>query len=250
MKALLTIVLLVIPALATTAESVIVAVASNFIQPAEALAAHFEERSGNAVTLSPGSTGKLYAQIRNGAPYAVLLAADIKRPELLEQSGHGVAGTRFTYATGSLVLWSADPQLAGTDCRAQLEDLRARHLAIANPLTAPYGVAAMSFLEAAGLRDSVTDNLVYGENIAQALHFVVSGNASLGLVAAPQLSDERLPETACRWPVPGTLHAPIEQQALLLTRGAGMDVARDFLAFVQSSDGRAIIRSFGYAVPE
>lgn len=243
-------VLLTAPCLAAAAESFIVAVASNFVQPAEALAADFEKRSGNTVTVSPGSTGKLYAQIRHGAPYAVLLAADVERPELLEQSGHGIAGTRFTYAIGSLVLWSADPRLAGADCRAQLDDFQARHLAIANPRTAPYGVAAMSFLQASGLHERVKDNLVYGENIAQALHFVVSGNASLGLVAAPQLSDERLPDTACRWPVPGTLHSPIEQQAILLRHGETVGAAREFLAFIRGNDGRAIIRSFGYAAPD
>jgi len=245
--------LVLVPGVAASAgasDPFVVAVASNFVRPAEALAARFGERSGQAPRISPGSTGKLYAQITNGAPYAVLLAADVERPELLEQSPFGVAGTRFTYATGGLVLWSADPELAGTDCRAQLDDLDGRHLAIANPLTAPYGAAAMSFLERARLRDKVAANLVYGENVAQVMHFVVSGNASLGLVARAQLSDDRLAETACRWDVPQDAHDPVEQQAILLRAGADLAAAGAFLDFLRSEEGRAIIRSFGYTVPD
>ena len=238
---------LMLPATAG-ADALLVAVASNFVRPAEALAAKFEQLSGTAVTLSPGSTGKLHAQVVNGAPYDVLLAADRERPELLESSGHGVAGSRFTYATGRLVLWSPDPTFAGADCRAQLDDLGRRRLAVANPLTAPYGAAAKSLLESEGLYDRLEGNLVYGENIAQALHFVVSGNASFGLVAAAQLTDDRLPAAACEWPVPGDRHAPLEQQAILLQHGAGNAAAREFLAFVGSADGKRIIGAFGYGV--
>ena len=229
------------------AAQVVVAVASNFVRPAEALAQRFAAESGNEVVISPGSTGKLYAQVVNGAPYAALLAADADRPERLEASGLGVPGTRFTYARGNLVLWSVDPTLAGADCRAALKSVGRHKLAIANPLTAPYGAAAKSFLEAEQLWSSLESNLVYGENISQALHFVATGNARLGLVAAAQLTDTRLPGTACSWTVPNELHEPIEQQAILL-QDARDDVARDFLAFVASVEGREIIRSFGYTV--
>ncbi len=239
--------LLMLPATAS-ADALLVAVASNFVRPAEALAAHYEQQSGRAVALSPGSTGKLYAQVVNGAPYDVLLAADARRPEMLEASGHGVAGSRFTYATGRLVLWSPDPALNGADCRAELDRLGRRHLAIANPLTAPYGAAAKSVLVAEGLYERLEANLVYGENIAQALHFVVSGNASLGLVAAAQLADDRLPATACEWPVPEDRHAPIEQQAILLKHGLDNEAARGFLAFLGSADGKRIIGAYGYGV--
>ncbi len=230
------------------AEPVTVGVASNFIAPMEELVAAFEQSSGQAVQVSAASTGVLYAAARNGARYAALLAADSERPRRLEQEGIGVPGTRFTYAIGTLVLWSADPALAGRDCRAVLDDLGPRRLAIANPLTAPYGAAAKSFLQQAGLWEQVQGNLVYGQNVAQTLQFVATRNASLGLVAASQINSEQLPEATCQWTVPASTHPPIEQQAILLRHGAGDEIAVAFLEFIGGPDGRAIIRAQGYEV--
>ena len=232
------------------AEPVTVAVASNFIAPMAELVAAFEQTSGQVVQVSSASTGVLYAAARNGARYAAFLAADSDRPRRLEQEGIGVPGTRFTYAIGTLVLWSADPDLAGSDCRSALDDLGTRRLAIANPVTAPYGVAARSFLEQAGLWEQVEGNLVYGQNIAQTLQFVATRNAGLGLVAASQVNSEQLPAATCQWPVPANMHAPIEQQAVLLSPGAGNEVAVAFLEFVAGAQGRAIIRAQGYEVPD
>ena len=232
------------------AEPLTIAVASNFTRPAQELAAGFQEISGNAVRLTTASTGKLYAQIANGAPFDVLLAADADRPKMLEEAGIGVAGTRFSYAIGSLVLWSRDLALADENCRALLENLDSRRLAIANPLTAPYGVAAMQFLQAANLWESVEPQLVYGENIAQTLHFVVSGNASLGLIARAQATDKRLPKAACQWSVPASMHKPIEQQAILLQRATDNDVATDFLSYLRSAAARELIAAHGYEVPD
>lgn len=229
------------------AEPLTVAVASNFIRPAGELAARYAEESGNEVRISAASTGKLYAQITNGAPFGVLLAADSERPALLEESGTGVAGSRFTYATGRLVLWSADMALADADCREQLHNLEDLRLAIANPLTAPYGVAAMQFLMRIDEWDEVRDNLVYGESIAQALQFTASRNANLGLIAASQAMDERLPAASCHWLVPDSMHDPIEQQAIQISDD---DVAQAFLEFLRGPDGRAIIRAHGYEVPD
>jgi molybdate transport system substrate-binding protein len=232
---------------AAAAEPLTIAVASNFARPAAAIAERFEKETGRPVRLTTGSTGQLYAQIVHGAPFDVFLAADAERPRRLEASGQGVAGTRFSYAAGSLVLWSRDPELAGRDCRAALDALGNKRLAIANPDTAPYGLAARQFLEAAGLWDAVSPRIVYGENIAQTLHFVVSGNASLGLIAGSEAADPRLPAPTCRWDVPQSSHEPIVQQAILLRSSA--PGAKQFMDFLRGPDAKAIIRGYGYTVP-
>lgn len=235
-------------ALPAGAEQLTVAVASNFLLPARALAEKFEASSGQAVRVTTASTGKLYAQIVNGAPFDVLLAADEDHPLLLEESGLGVKGTRFTYAIGRLVLWSGDSSLKGADCEHELANLGKRRLAIANPVTAPYGEAAKEFLEAAGLWYAVEPQLVYGENIAQTLHFVVSGGANFGLIARSQAMDERLPDAACSWLVPQEMHTPLEQQAILLRRGEKNNTAAEFLAFIAGAVGRQTIEEHGYSV--
>jgi len=230
-----------------SAEPISVAVASNFTVPMTELAVRFEESTGHQVRISAASTGMLYAQIVNGAPFTVLLAADTERPERLEQSGAGISGTRFTYAVGGLVLWSVDDALSDADCRDQLDNLESLRLAIANPQTSPYGVAAMQFLMRADLWNDAQDNLVFGGNIAQTLQFVSSKNANLGLIAASQAMDQRLPAATCQWAVPPSMHDPIEQQAILIKEGAG---GRAFLEFLRSTDAREIIRVHGYEVPD
>lgn len=233
-----------------SAESITVAVASNFSTTVPEITAHFEEKTGYSVQVIVASTGKLHIQISNGAPFDVLLAADIERPRLLEISGHGVVGSRFTYAIGRLVLWSRDPTLTGTDgCRRLLENLQQKRLAIANPDTAPYGAAAKEALISLDLWDRVSPRLVVGESIGQTLHFAASGSASLGFIAATQSLIARLPQATCIWPVPSELHRPIEQQAILLQRAANNTVAVNFMAFLRGTDGRAIIRRHGYTVP-
>jgi molybdate transport system substrate-binding protein len=230
------------------AETLTIAVASNFSQPAKELVSRYEAATGNAVRVTTASTGKLYAQIKNGAPFDILLAADAERPRLLEESGVGIAGTRFTYAIGGLVLWSQDPDLAGKDCKGQLDKLGARKLAIANPLTAPYGLAAREALQAAGLWEDVQDNLVFGENISQTLHFVVSRNATLGIIATSQAKDPRLPDATCSWPIPPTMYDPIEQQAILLSRASDNEAAGDFMSYLRGSLATDIIVAHGYKV--
>ena len=232
------------------AESITVAVASNFTATLHDLAVRFEAESGHTVRVSSASTGVLYAQIANGAPFDVLLAADAERPRLLEADGHGVAGSRFTYAIGHLVLWSRNPALAGANCRARLENLGQQRLAIANPDTAPYGAAARDSLMGLDLWEHVQAQLVVGRNIAQTLQFVASGNASLGFIAGNQMLDKRLPEATCSWPVPPELHNAIEQQAILLQRAADNSVAADFLSFLRNAAGRTIIERNGYTVPD
>ncbi len=232
------------------AEPVTVAVASNFTRAVQDIVASFAIESGQVVQVTSASTGKLYVQISNGAPFDVFLAADAERPRLLEAAGRGVEGSRFTYAIGQLVLWSRDPALAGTDCRNRLNDLGASRLAIANPDTAPYGVAAREMLTGLGLWGRVEAQLVRGENIAQTLHFVSSGNASLGLIAKAQATDARLPPATCSWPVPANLHGPIQQQAILLKRAACNESAAAFLEFLRSPAARQIVARHGYALPD
>jgi molybdate transport system substrate-binding protein len=231
-------------------ESTTIAVASNFAPAARELAEHFEAESGQSVRVSSASTGKLYAQIINGAPFDVLLAADVERPRLLEAAHHGVAESRYTYAIGRLVLWSRDPAVTGAGCRGLLENLGKKRLAIANPDTAPYGTAARETLVNLKLWKRIKSQLVVGENIAQTLQFVSSGNASLGFIAATQSLDARLPQASCIWPVPPELHRPIEQQAILLQRAAENSIATGFLKFLRGPGGRTIIERHGYMLPD
>jgi len=225
---------------------VTVAAASNFSLAVDDLAAQFTETTGQRLRVTTASTGKLYAQVVNGAPFDVLLAADTARPESLEATGGGVPGTRFTYAIGELVLWSR----RFDDCRAALDNPGNARVAIANPDIAPYGAAARDFLQQAGLWQSVRPQLVFGENISQALQFAASGNAQLGFIARSQLQVPSLPDATCTWRVPSWTHAPIEQQAILLQHGAGADGARRFLQFLRSDAGRVIIERHGYRLPE
>ncbi len=232
------------------AESATVAVASNFRVPAEKLVQVFEQQTGHTVVLSAGSTGRLFAQIVNGAPFDVLLAADAERPRRLVESGAAMPESRFTYAVGQLVLWSADPALDGEDCRQALQALQFRRLAIANPDTAPYGAAAREVLERLELWGAALDGrLVTAANVAQAMQFVASGNANLGLVAYSLLNTAGLPASTCQWAVPETWHAPIEQQAVQLRHGVDNVVAVAFLNFLQGDQGRQMILNYGYTVP-
>jgi molybdate transport system substrate-binding protein len=223
-----------------------IAVAANFAEPAEALAAAFETKSGIAVSVSSGSSGALFAQIAQGAPFAVFLSADSGRPAELEAQGHAVGGSRFTYALGTLVLWSADTTLIDGTSNVLGTD-RFSHLAIANPETAPYGAAALEVLAALGLTETVRERIVTGQSVAQTFQFVQSGNAELGFVALSQLVNEG---GGSQWQVPSDLHQPIRQDAVLLTDAAENPVALAFMAFLKGPEAREIIAQFGYGLPE
>jgi len=222
-----------------------IAVASNFIRSAKQLAKSFKQQTGYSVVLVSGSTGKLYAQIKNGAPYAAFFAADKKRPQLLEQQGVAIAGSRFTYAFGKIVLWSADK--TRVDAKAKvLQQQTFQHLAIANPQLAPYGKAAREILQHLHLWAALQTKIVRGENIGQTFQFIKSGNAELGFVAYALIKQPGHGVKGSFWDVPETLYQPIKQQAVLLTDNP---VARAFLAFVQSHRGREIIHHSGYGLP-
>ncbi|MGI9248183.1 MAG: molybdate ABC transporter substrate-binding protein, partial [Woeseiaceae bacterium] len=237
------------PTLLFADDVVTVAVASNFARPAAEISAAFTENSKVAVRISSGSTGKLYAQIINGAPFDVFLSADAERPLLLEESGLIVSGSRRSYAIGSLVVWSRDERLRGKDCRQSLEQGEYGRLALANPATAPYGAAAVEFLKAAGLWEAASPRAVFGENIAQTLQFVATGNATLGLVAGSQTNNPELPSATCTWSVPASSHATLYQQAVLLKRARGNDGAQRFVEFLGSAVATEIIGRSGYRVP-
>jgi len=224
------------------ADELRVAVATNFSDTLAALVELFEQGSEHTVLVSTGSTGSHYAQILNGAPFEAFFAADAERPRLLEQQGVAVAGSRFLYAVGRLVLWSPRPGVVDTEGRV-LDSDAFRFLAIANPELAPYGAAAREVLTARGLWDKLQPKLAHGQDIGQAYNFVYTGNAELGFVAMAQLKKPGAEITGSYWLVPDSLHRPIAQEAVLLK---DVEPAREFIEFVKSPAARAVIRSFGY----
>lgn len=238
-------ILLLVAAPARAGEA-LVAVAANFTEPARELAAAFQARTGHQITLSFGSTGKLYAQIVNGAPFDAYLAADAARPEKALAEGLAVTGSRFTYARGKLALWSLEPGLVEQGQR-YLAQARPERLAIANPATAPYGLAAQQVMENLGAWGRLQPSLVRGESIAQAFQFVATGNAEAGFVAVAQLrSWQGL--TGSAWIVPESLYLPIEQQAVLLVRGRNNPAATAWLAYLREPEAVALIENYGYGV--
>jgi molybdate transport system substrate-binding protein len=220
-----------------------VAAASNFKDALQAISTGFEEVTGHRVTMIPGSSGKHFAQILNGAPYDVFFSADIERPRRLEEEGKALNGSRFTYAVGQLVLWSPTPGLV--DNRGQiLHEGSFRHLAMANPDLAPYGRAARDVLEKLEAWQRLRGKTVRGENVSQAFQFVHSGNAELGFVARSQLVSAR--PGGSYWMVPGELYEPIRQQAVIIRDSV---TARQFMDYVRGAEAGKIIRSFGYSLP-
>jgi len=227
------------------AEQVSVAVAANFTAPMQKIAAEFEKDSGHKAQLSFGSTGKFYAQIKNGAPFQVLLSADDETPAKLEQEGLAEPGSRFTYAVGALALWSAQPGYV--DGKGEvLKQGRFNKLALANPKLAPYGRAAVEVLAGMGLADALKAKFVQGENIAQTFQFVSTGNAELGFVALSQVMQDGKLASGSAWIVPASLHAPIRQDAVILAAGKGNAAATALMKYLKQDKARAIIKAYGY----
>jgi len=231
------------------AGEVTVAVAANFNAPMQRIARAFTQETGHQARLAFGATGKFYAQIQHGAPFEVLLAADAETPARLEKEGLAVAGTRFTYARGRLALWSRDARLVDPDGEV-LRSLRgiAAHdkLAVADPRVAPYGAAAVQTLAQLGVSALWTHRLVQGESIAQAHQFVHTGNARLGFVALSQIWHEGRVTDGSAWVVPAHWHAPLQQDAVLLTTGQRNPAAQALLQYLRSDAARALVRAHGY----
>jgi molybdate transport system substrate-binding protein len=228
------------------AAEVRLAVAANFSAPLQLLVAAFEKSTGHKALVSLGASGALYSQIRNGAPFDVLLSADGERPEQLEREGNAVAGSRFTYAIGRLALWSARAELVD----AQGSVLRHggfQRLAIAAPKLAPYGAAAMQVLTALGLPSAESKfTLVTGESIGQAYSFIASGNAELGFVALSQVWEKGRLKSGSMWLVPAALHAPIRQDAVLLQHGRTNAAALAWMQYLATPQAGTVIRAHGY----
>lgn len=229
------------------AEQVQVAVASNFTAPMQEIAVRFERDTGHQARLAFGASGKFYAQIRNGAPFEVLLSADDTTPGRLEQEGAAVPGSRFTYAVGRLVLWSPNAGWV-QDGPELLRKGDFRHLAVANPKTAPYGAAAQATLAHLNLDQAMRGRLVQGENIAQTYQFVASGNAQLGFIALSQVAKNGEITTGSGWIVPSDFHAPIRQEAVLLTKGKDNPAAKALMDYLAQPQIRELTQSYGYGL--
>jgi molybdate transport system substrate-binding protein len=227
------------------AAEVSVAVASNFSGTLQKIAAAFAQDTGHKVVPAFGSTGALYAQIKNGAPFQVFLAADDETPALREKEGLAVAGSRFTYATGRLALWSANP--AAVDSQgAILRSGRFERIALPNPKLAPYGRAAMETLATMGLAQSLAPRMVQGENVTQSYQFIRSGNAVLGFVALSQIYQDGQLREGSVWSVPAQMHAPIQQDAVLLEKGRSNPAALAWMAYLRGDKARALVQAAGY----
>ncbi|MGQ0557548.1 MAG: molybdate ABC transporter substrate-binding protein [Nitrospiraceae bacterium] len=231
----------VTPALA---EQALVAVAANFVPPFREIAIEFEHATGHQLQVAGGSSGNFYSQIKNGAPFDVFFSADMERPQKLEDEGLGVKDSRFTYAIGRLVLWSPNADLIKGE-----ETLRSKNykrLAMANPKTAPYGVAAMQAMQKLELWDSLQPHIVMGESLGQTMGFIESGNAPLGFVAFSQIMDPKIRGKGSRWDVPTNLHEPIKQDVILLTKGKDNPAAKALLEFMGGPQATKIIHYYGY----
>ncbi|KPY92102.1 Molybdenum ABC transporter, periplasmic molybdate-binding protein [Pseudomonas tremae] len=235
-----------IPAAASAlADDVQVAVAANFTAPLQAIATDFEKDTGHKLVVSSGATGQIYAQIKNGAPFEVFLSADDATPARLEQEGDIVKGSRFTYAVGTLALWS--PKEGYVDSKGDvLKANQYQHLSIANPKTAPYGLAATQVLAKLELTDTTKAKIVEGQSITQAYQFVSTGNAELGFVALSQVYKEGKLTGGSAWIVPDSLHDPIRQDAVILVKGKDNAAAKALVAYLKGPKAAAIIKSFGY----
>ncbi len=224
-----------------------VAVAANFAEPIKAIAAVLEKTTGHTLKVTLGATGKLYAQISNGAPFDILLAADTKTPEKLESDGLGVAGSRFTYATGKLVLWSAKSGRVD-DKGAVLKAADLGKVAYAAPKVAPYGAAAVEVMDKLGLSATLSPKLVQGESIGQTYSFVHTGNADVGFVAMSQVLEGGRLKSGSMWVVPKNLYSPIRQDAVVLKRGAGNEAVQALVKLLKGPNVKDLIRSYGYEI--
>ena len=236
--------LFAVPAMAA---EVHVAVAANFTAPMKQIVAEFEKETGHKVVLSFGASGKFYAQIKNGAPFKILLSADDEKPIQLVKDGLAVADSRFTYAIGTLVLWSAKPGFV--DGKGEVLNKGSfNKIAIANPKLAPYGTAAIELLTKRGLLAAITPKFVQGENISQTFQFVSTGNAELGFIALSQVMNDGAITNGSAWIVPGSMHSPIRQDAVLLTTGKDNAAAKALLTYLKSERVKKSIRLYGYQI--
>jgi molybdate transport system substrate-binding protein len=230
------------------AEEAMVAVAANFSAPMQQIAALFQKETGHQIKLSFGASGGIYAQIKNGAPFDLFLSADQLTPQKLEAEGLGVPNSRFTYATGQLVLWSKQEGLVDAKGHV-LQNKSIQRIALANPKLAPYGAAAMETMTNLGLLKELQSKLVQGDNIAQTYQFVSTQNAQIGFVALSQVFANGKITSGSAWIVPGNLHQPIQQDVILLRKGQDNKAATALLLYLKEEQAKKIMKSFGYLSP-
>jgi molybdate transport system substrate-binding protein len=230
---------------AVQADEVQVAVAANFTAPIQAIAADFEKDTGHKLVTAYGATGQFYTQIKNGAPFEVFLSADDTTPEKLEKEGDTVKDSRFTYAIGTLALWSAKEGYVD-DKGEVLKQNEYQHLSIANPKAAPYGLAATQVLEKLNLTEATKAKIVEGQNITQAYQFVSTGNAELGFVALSQIYKDGKVSSGSAWIVPASMHDPIKQDAVILNKGKDNAAAKALVEYLKGPKAAAVIKSYGY----
>ena len=231
------------------ADDVQVAVASNFSKPLAEIATKFKAASGHELKISSGATGKLYAQVENGAPFEVFISADSKTPKKLVDANLAQADSQFTYAFGNLVLWSSQANVVDAQGDILKTD-KFKHIAIANPKTAPYGTAAMEVLTHLNLQNALAPKMVQGENITQTYDFVSTGNAELGFVALSQVQKDGKLKSGSAWIVPQDLYQPLAQDAVLLNKGKDNAAAKALLDYLKQADAQAIMQTYGYTLPE
>jgi molybdate transport system substrate-binding protein len=238
------------PAAAASQPAVAVAAASNLVYALAALDAEFVRANPNVkVTSMTGASGSLVAQIRNGAPYDVFLSADLDFAQKLIQGGGAPASSLRTFAFGRLVLWTTKPGLDLGSLAALVRNPAVQKLAIANPESAPYGLAAMQVLEKLHLQAAAQSKLVRGENISQTAEFVETGNADAGLVALSLVLSPKLKDRGHWQEVPAEWYAPLGQAAVLTARGAANPTAQAYLDFLGSPAAGKILEQFGYRLP-
>jgi len=228
------------------ADEIQAAVATNFYSPFKAVVKQFEKKTSHKVIIIAGSTGKLYAQIVNGAPFDIFLSADSHRPKLLMQEGRAVSGTQYSYAFGKITLWSPIPNLISESIKSTLLKNKFSHIAIANPITAPYGKAALQTLEKIDQWDRLKPHVVQGENIGQTFQFVFSENAELGFVALSQVLDPKNNKKGKRVEIPSDYYDPIKQDIVILTRGKNNNGAMSLWQFLKGDQAKRIIKKYGY----
>ncbi len=242
----------VMTAIPASAGEVIIAAASDLNFAVKELLNVFEQKTGDQVKLSLGSSGNFFSQIQNGAPYDLYFSADIRYPQKLIESGQGVAGSLYAYAIGRIVLWvpARSPiPIEQKGLEALLDD-RIKKIAIANPKHAPYGHAAVAALEKAGLYERVKDRLVFGENISQAAQFVESGAADAGIIALSLALAPSMKTAGMYWEIPAEFHPTLEQGVIQLKGARQPTVAKNFMEFLKGSEGRTIMTRYGFVVPE
>ncbi len=231
------------------ANEIQVAVASNFYNPFREIVVQFEKETNHKVQIISSSTGKLYAQIMHGAPFELFLAADQKRPIMLEKNGNAISESRFTYALGKITLWSVYPNVITGDGESTLQTKNFAHIAIANPKTAPYGKAALQTIQKLGLWNEIRPLIVQGENIGQTFQFVASQNAKLGFVALSQILDPKNKFKGKRWDVPEKFYDPLKQDLVILKKGINNSGVKTLTAYLQSNAAKRIIQKYGYGLP-